>query len=94
MNVSLKQELVKLIDQRLKSGTYATPEDVVAAAIVNLDQQERLGEFEAGELDALLAEGEKSIAEEGTLDGDEAFDLRKANRDRQRLEQHAGPARG
>jgi Arc/MetJ-type ribon-helix-helix transcriptional regulator len=70
----------ELIDQRVKSGEYASAEDVVAAAIMTLEQQKRFGDFEAGELDHLLAEGERSIKAEGTLDGDEAFRSRSDRR--------------
>jgi len=64
----------------VKSGRYATPEEVVAAALLTLDQQEWLSDFARGELDELLAEGERSITEEGTLDGREALQLRRARR--------------
>jgi Arc/MetJ-type ribon-helix-helix transcriptional regulator len=84
MNLVLDPGVQKLIDEKVKSGKYATPEDVVAAAVVTLDHQERLGEFDARELDALLAEGEQSLAEEGPLDGDQAFQLRRARRTRAR----------
>jgi putative addiction module CopG family antidote len=80
MNLSLDPEVQKLIDERVKSGLYATPEDVVAAALLSLDQQESLGDFAAGELDDLLAEGEKSIAEEEDLDGNDAYQSRRARR--------------
>jgi Arc/MetJ-type ribon-helix-helix transcriptional regulator len=80
MNLPLDPEVQKLIDERVKSGRYATPEDVVAAALLTLDQQEWLGEVVPGELDQLLAEGEQSIAQDGTLDGNEAFQLRRARR--------------
>ena len=80
MNLSLDPKLQKLIDERVKSGKYARPEDVVAAALLTLDQQERFGDFAMGELDVLLAEGERSIAKDGTLDGDEAFRMRQARR--------------
>lgn len=80
MNLSLDPELQKLIDERVKSGRYATAEDVVAAALLTLDQQEWFGDFASGELDTLLAEGEQSITEEGTLDGNEALQLRRARR--------------
>jgi putative addiction module CopG family antidote len=80
MNLSLDPKVQKLIDERVKSGLYATPEDVVAAALLTLDQQESLGDFAAGELDALLAEGEKSIAQEEALDGNEAYQSRRAGR--------------
>ena len=78
--LSLDPEVQKLIDERVKSGRYATPEDVVAAALLTLDQQEWLGEFAPGELDELLAEGEQSITQDGTLDGTEAFQLRRVRR--------------
>jgi antitoxin ParD1/3/4 len=80
MHLSLNPEMQKLIDERLKSGQYTTAEDVVAAALMTLDQQERFGDFAPGELDELLAEGEQSIARDGTLDGDEAFRLRRERR--------------
>jgi antitoxin ParD1/3/4 len=80
MNLSLDPELQKLIDERVQSGKYASPEAVLAAALRTLEQQERLGDFAAGELDALLAEGEHSIEQEGTLDGDEAFRQRRERR--------------
>lgn len=80
MNLSLDPKLQQLIEARVKSGQYASAEDVVAAALLSLDQQERFGDFGPGELDRLLAEGERSITEDGTLDGDEAFRLRQSRR--------------
>jgi antitoxin ParD1/3/4 len=80
MNVSLKPDLQKLINERVNSGKYSSPEEVVEAAILALDQLETFGDFEAGELDGLLAEGEASIGEEGTLDGEDAFRLRAQRR--------------
>jgi Arc/MetJ-type ribon-helix-helix transcriptional regulator len=81
MNLSPSTTIQKLIDERVKSGKYATPEDVVAAAILTLDQQEQFGDFEPGELDRRLAKGEQSIEQEGTLDGDKAF-IRRSQSDR------------
>ena len=60
MDLTISPELRTLIEQRMRSGRYATAEDVVAAALRSLEQDERSGEFEAGELDQLLAEGEAS----------------------------------
>jgi putative addiction module CopG family antidote len=80
MNLSLNPEIQKFIDERVKSGAYATPEDVVAAALLTLEQQEWLGDFAPGELDLLLAKGEQSIASDGTLDGDQAFQIRRERR--------------
>jgi putative addiction module CopG family antidote len=80
MILSLRPDIQKLIEDRVNSGRYSTPEDVVTAAIMALDQQEQFGDFIDGELDQLLAEGEQSIQDEGTLDGDEAFELRRQKR--------------
>lgn len=87
MILSLKPDVQKLIEEQVSSGKYSTPEDVVAAAIMALDQQEQFGDFEVGELDTLLAEGERSIEQEGTLDGHEAFQLRCQRRAQQRKSQ-------
>ena len=80
MSLALQPEVQKLIDDRVASGKYLSAEDVVAAAIVSLIQQEQFGDFAVGELDELLAEGERSIRGEGTLDGDEAFRMRRERR--------------
>lgn len=76
MNLSLGPEVQKLIEEQVTSGKYSSPEEVVSAAVFALDRHQQLGEFESGELDALLAEGERSIEQEGMLDGDEAYRLR------------------
>ncbi len=73
MNLSFDPEVQKLIDERVQSGLYAAPEDVIAVALLSLDQQEWLGDFALGELDSFLSVGEQSIKKEGTLEGDEAF---------------------
>jgi Arc/MetJ-type ribon-helix-helix transcriptional regulator len=80
MHLSLNPDIQKQIDDRVKSGQYATAEEVVAAAIMTLDGQERFGDFQTGELDKLLAEGEHSIEQDGTLDGEEAFQQRRRRR--------------
>jgi Arc/MetJ-type ribon-helix-helix transcriptional regulator len=80
MELALKPGVIQRIADRVKSGKYGSAEDVVAAAIMTLDQQERMGDFASGELTRLLEEGERSIAQEGTLDGGEAFRNRKARR--------------
>lgn len=84
MILSLKPDVQKLIDDRVASGQYSTPEDVVAAAVISLDQKEQFGDFDTGELGNLLSEGERSIELEGMLDGDEAFRLRCERRAQKR----------
>jgi Arc/MetJ-type ribon-helix-helix transcriptional regulator len=84
MNLSLDPDVQKLIDDRVRSGKYATPEDVVAAALATLVHQERQGDFAPGELDELLAEGEQSLKHEEPLDGEQAYRLRREKRARAR----------
>ena len=60
MNLTLDENVGKLINDRVKSGQYASAEDVVVAALHSLDNDETFGDFAPGELDALLAEGEAS----------------------------------
>lgn len=64
MTLSLSPEIQKRIDERVRSGRYATAEDVVAAAMASLDQQERLVSLEPAELEALYP-GLKAKLEEG-----------------------------
>ena len=80
MNLSIDPEVQKLIEAKLKSGQYATAQDLIAAALLSLDQQEWLCDFTPGELDLLLSKGEESIKQSGTLDGDEAHRDRKSRR--------------
>jgi len=84
MILTLKPAVQQLIDERVTSGQYSSAEDVVAAAIMALDQREQFGDFETGELDDLLAESERSIEQDGTLDGDEAFQARVQRRAQRR----------
>ena len=73
MKLSLPPKVRNWIEQRVRSGKYASAEDVVHAAIAQLDQQERFGDFAPGELDSLLDEGERSIKKEGTVEATKAF---------------------
>jgi Arc/MetJ-type ribon-helix-helix transcriptional regulator len=84
MELSLETRVQKLIDGRVNSGKYSTPEEVVTAAIFALDQLEHFGDFDAGELGSLLAEGEQSIEQDGTLDGEETYRRRAERRAEQR----------
>jgi putative addiction module CopG family antidote len=78
MNLSLPTQTQELIQSRVRSGKYASPEDVVTAAVAQLDQQEQLAEFEPGELDALLLHGEQSGP---ALDGEQVLaELRSLGR--------------
>jgi putative addiction module CopG family antidote len=67
MSVPLSPRTQKLVEERMRRGGYASPDDVVCAGLASLDQQETSGDFEPGELDRLLEEGERSGE---SLDGD------------------------
>lgn len=83
MQVSLPIELQRFVDEKLASGAYATAEDVLRAGLALLRQAERFGDFSAGELEALLAEGEESLEREGSVGADAVFeDVRRRSRDR------------
>lgn len=83
MKLSLRPETQEMIDSRVRSGRYNSREDVVAAALAQLDQQEQMGEFDAGELDQLLAEGEASG---DALDGEQVLAELVQLRERHRAE--------
>jgi len=80
MSVPLRPETIRLIEERMKRGGYASPDDVVCAGLASLDQQESLENFEPGEMEALIAEGERSGE---PLDGEQVLaelrELRKRN---------------
>jgi hypothetical protein len=67
----------KLIEARMKRSGYRTPDDLVVAALASLEQQERFGDFEPGQLEKLLAEGEASGK---FLDGPKALATRRRRR--------------
>lgn len=82
LNISINSQLRRFIEKKLESGEYQTPEDVVLAGLVTLMQNRAYPDFPPGELARLIDEGEKSIANGGLLDADEAYrarQLRKAS---------------
>ena len=80
MSNSLNADNLKRIEDQISRCGYATPDDVVAAALAALEQNEQAGEFEPGELDRLLAEGE---AGGPPLDGEKVLAELRALRFRQ-----------
>src|SRR3954454_25028553 len=73
MKITLPPKARKLVNERLKSGRYGSPEEVVLAGLASLRRQEELGGFSPGKLERLVAEGEASIEREGTVSADEVF---------------------
>jgi putative addiction module CopG family antidote len=81
MQVSIPPEIEKLIEERVNSGRYGRPEDVVAAAVVSLEQRERASNLSRAELEAVypglaekLAAGLASAAAGRVSDGEAFFD--------------------
>jgi putative addiction module CopG family antidote len=73
MTITLSSKARSLVNARLKSGRYSSAEEVVMAGLNSLRRQEELGDFAAGELPRLVAEGERSIEQEGTVGAEEVF---------------------
>jgi len=69
MNISLTPKLKKFVDKKVKAGDYASPEDVVCAAVERLMQED----FAPGELAALVAVGEAELQRGDVIDGEEVF---------------------
>ena len=83
MNITLSPKTKKMIDARLKSGKYKTTQDVIEAAVSTLEIQEKFGDFAPGEIDALLADGEKDIARGDVIVADAVFaELRRLSASR------------
>ena len=74
MNLSLKSDAKRCVEEKVRTGQYASAEAVIEAGLAALRQQEMFGDFQEGELDALLEEGERSIREKGTVPAAEVFE--------------------
>lgn len=63
MNLSLTPEDQRFIEEQVKAGRFASAEEVVGAALGRLrgEGENDVGDFDAGELDALVAAGEADI---------------------------------
>ena len=73
MTIKLSAKARKLVNERLKSGRYSNPEEVLLAGLDLLRRQEQVGDFVPDELERLVAKGERSIEREGTVDAEEVF---------------------
>jgi Arc/MetJ-type ribon-helix-helix transcriptional regulator len=93
MNLVLPSEIQSCIDRRVRSGEYASAEDVIAAAVTNLDQQERISRLDASDLEMVhprikedLAAG-LAAARAGRLSDGEEFFAELEREDRE-LDEH------
>ena len=82
MTLMLSPTTQKLIEEQMGRGGYATPDEVIVAALASLKQQQQQSQdaFEPGELDRLLAEGDADIERGDVLDGEQALADRRRRR--------------
>jgi Arc/MetJ-type ribon-helix-helix transcriptional regulator len=79
MNLTLDGDAEKIIQDQLRNKKFPSAEAVVLAGLKSLSSAAP-DEFDPDEMNQLLAEGEQSIRQEGTLDADEALAARRAHR--------------
>jgi Arc/MetJ-type ribon-helix-helix transcriptional regulator len=60
MNLALKPDDQRFIEDQMKTGRFTSAEEVVGAALEQL-RLENFGNFDTGELDGLIADGEADI---------------------------------
>jgi putative addiction module CopG family antidote len=62
MNLSLKPQLKKFVENQVKTGRYESIDQVLAAGVARLMQDDGNDDFAPGELQKLVDEGEADIA--------------------------------
>ena len=72
MRFTLSRVTKRLIQDRMDGRGYATVDELIQAALGSLEQVEKFGDFEPGELDRLIAEGEVEGGD--SVDGDKVFE--------------------
>jgi len=70
MVVSLKPELQKLVEEKVKAGLFPSAEALVNSAV---EQVVSGDDLQPGEMESLLAIGEQHARQGKFVDGDEAF---------------------
>ena len=81
MTVLLKPELEKLVQEKVKAGLFSSAEALVNSAVAQVVVADDL---EPGEMEKLLAVGEKDAAAGRFVDGDAAFAKLQARSDARR----------
>ena len=70
MTFSLKPELQKLVEEKVKAGLFPLAEALVNSAVEQFVADD---DFEPGEMERLLAIGERQAEQEKFVDGDQVF---------------------
>jgi antitoxin ParD1/3/4 len=86
MNVTLKPELEKLVEDEVQSGRSPDPNDFLNRAVYHYVLARDLGEeYAPEEIDRMIAEGLDDIARGDTIEGEDAFrQLRAHSAERRR----------
>jgi antitoxin ParD1/3/4 len=84
MTVSLKPELQKLVEDKVKAGLFPSPEALVNSAVEQFVGEDDL---EPGEMERLLAVGAAQAKHGRFVDGDAAFAKLKARSDTRRKDE-------
>jgi putative addiction module CopG family antidote len=71
MAITLGPEVSRLVNEALVSAPYRSADELVRAGLEALRAQE--AEFAPGELEALIAAGEKSVNENGALPAEQVY---------------------
>jgi putative addiction module CopG family antidote len=72
MTIPLRPELKRFVNEQVKAGKYRSAADVVEEALTRL-MLEPPDDFEPGELNEMIAEGEASLARDGGQSLEEVF---------------------
>jgi putative addiction module CopG family antidote len=81
----LSPRMQRFVQEKVSTGSYASSDQVIEAALASLEQQEKAGDFAPGELDELCAVGEADIERGEVFDGEQTFDeLEKLSAKRRR----------
>jgi len=88
MNIILKPELQRFVEEQVKTGHFASPEDVIEAGLGRLLDDD-FGDFQGGEMDALIENAEAQFARG---DGHTLDEVRGRFRDRSSTATRPGSA--
>jgi antitoxin ParD1/3/4 len=73
MNISLKLEHERFIEEQLNTGRYSTVDQVIAEALRLLEEQDKINQKRLEELRRKIASGTEQIAQGKVTDGEVVF---------------------
>jgi putative addiction module CopG family antidote len=72
MEISIRPETQRFLEQKMQSGAYRSIDEVIEAGLAALENmQETFGDFAPGELDELLAEADEDFEKGKVYEGEE-----------------------